>query len=283
MRVLDIEVSAGLLNSWIDWLAPDRQPFYVTARQAKAWSLPLDPTEPDKQLRDTYQSYNLDSRLKSVWLDEAEFMELPRPTRAELVRAQVTHERSEVPTVRAWRELLGAEIAQQADGHRFVWWKSVLRDAAPQVLTRVITDDLGPSRHREVPASVWRAAAGVLPQARDLAGTFADGSGPNCFGTVMAAAGVEGAAQEWMQRQPFDAWLDQHTTRGGRDDVPGTVLVWRDTNRAVQHAAVTLSAGWAFHKPNQSWMGPREVRTTREILRATRTPGWHLHRHTITG
>ncbi len=116
MRVLDIEVSAGLLNSWIDWLAPDRQPFYVTARQAKAWSLPLDPTEPDKQLRDTYQSYNLDSRLKSVWLDEAEFMELPRPTRAGLVRAQVTHERSEVPTVRAWREVLGLRSRSRRTG-----------------------------------------------------------------------------------------------------------------------------------------------------------------------
>jgi hypothetical protein len=166
MRVLDIEVSPELLTSWIDWLAPDRQPFYVTARQARAWSLPLDTTEPDKQLRDTYQTYNIDSRLKSVWLDEATFMELPRLTRGGLVRAQVTHNRAEVPTVRAWREVLGAEISKQADGHRFVWWKSVLRDAATVVLPRVISEDLGPSRHREVPASVWSGARAVLPNVR---------------------------------------------------------------------------------------------------------------------
>jgi hypothetical protein len=177
--------------------------------------------------------------------------------------------------------VLGPEIARQADGHRFVWWKSVLRDAATVVLPRIVSEDLGPSRHRAVPASVWAAVGDVLPNARELAGTFPAGSGPNCFGTVMAAAGVEGAAEEWMQRQPFDAWLDQRTTRGGRDEVPGTVLVWRDANRAVQHAAVTLGAGWALHKPSQSWMTPRKIRTTREILRSTRTPGWHLHRHTI--
>ncbi|QNE17292.1 hypothetical protein F1D05_04365 [Kribbella qitaiheensis] len=282
MHVLDIEVSPGLLNSWVDWLAPDRQPFFVTAKQAKAWSLSPEPAEPDKQLRDTYRTYNLDSRLKSVWLDEAGFMELPRQTRGALVRAQVTHDRDAVPTVRAWREVLGQDIAQQADGHRFVWWKSVLRDVAPVVLPRIVSEDFGPSRHRAVPTSVWSASDGALPRARELAGTFPDGSGPNCFGTVMAAAGVDGAAEEWMLREPFDAWLDQHTTRGGRDEVPGTVLVWRDNNRAVQHAAVTLGAGWALHKPSQSWMSPRKIRTTQEILRSTRTPGWHLTRHTIT-
>lgn len=281
MHVLDIEVSPELLSSWIDWLAPDRQPFYVTARQAAGWSLPLDPAEPDRQLRDTYRTYNIDGRLKSVWLDEDSFMSLPRQTRAALVRAQVTHERDAVPTVRAWRELLGPELARQADGHRFVWWKSVLRDAATVVLPRIVSEDFGPSRHREVPAAVWKAARRALPHARELAGTFPDGSGPNCFGTVMAAAGVEGAADEWMQRAPFDAWLDQHTTRGGSDDVPGTVLVWRDNNRAVQHAAVTLGAGWALHKPSQAWSTPRKIRTSREILRSTRTPGWHLTRHTL--
>jgi hypothetical protein len=65
----------------------------------------------------------------------------------------------------------------------------------------VVSEDLGPSRHGEVKS--WPTE--ILPRARELAGTFPGGSGPNCFGTVMAAAGVEGAADEWMQRQPFDA------------------------------------------------------------------------------
>ncbi|GAA1649159.1 hypothetical protein GCM10009744_45750 [Kribbella alba] len=277
MRVLGIEVSPALLESWIDWLAPERQPFYMTAEQAAAWDLPLDDTEPDKQQRDTYRSYDVDGSLLSAWLDEPTFMELPRKTRAALVRAQVTHERAAVPTVRAWRQLLGPVISQQADGHRFVWWKSVLRDAAEVVLPRIVGEDLGSSRHRGVKS--WPSK--VLPHARELAGTFPAGSGPNCFGTVMAAAGVEGAAEAWMQRQPFDAWLDENTTRGGRDDVPGTVFVWRDANRAVQHAAVTLGFGLMLHKPSQSWMTPRKVRTVAEVRRSTRTVGWHLHRHTI--
>lgn len=43
----------------------------------------------------------------------------------------------------------------------------------------------------------------MLPDARELAGTSGNGSGPNCLGTVMAAAGVRGAADEWMQQAPL--------------------------------------------------------------------------------
>lgn len=149
------------------------------------------------------------------------------------------------------------------------------------VLPRLVSVDLKPSRHLEVPESTWAAIQSLLPRARELAGTFPDGSGPNCFGTVMAAAGVDGAGGAWMQRQPFDQWLADNTSRGGRDDVPGTVLVWRSNDRAVQHAAITLGDGWILHKPSQSWMTPRKVRPVPDIIRSTRTPGWHLHRHTL--
>src|ERR1022692_777258 len=97
-----------------------------------------------------------------------------------------------------------------------------------EVLTRVVTSNLrSSSRHAEVREATWADAQALLPQAREatwadaqallpqareLAGTFADGSGPNCFGTVMAAAGGGRAAQEWMQRDPFEQWLAAVTT-----------------------------------------------------------------------
>jgi hypothetical protein len=264
----------------VDWLAPDKQPFYVTARQLKTWKLQQDDTEPDPNLRDTYRTYNLDSRLRSVWLDEETFMSLPPATRAGLVRAQVVHERAAVPSVRRWRGVLdAAEIKSQADGHRFVWWKSLLRGAhAAEVLPDIVSEDLHPSRHREVKS--WPAE--LLPHARALAGTWPAGSGANCFGTVMAASGVEGVEDSWMQREPFEAWLAESTSRGGRDDVPGTVFVWRDTStRLVQHAAVTLGAGYMLHKPSQAWSTPRKVRTVSEVRRSTRTAGWRLERRTL--
>jgi cell wall-associated NlpC family hydrolase len=63
--------------------------------------------------------------------------------------------------------------------------------------------------------------------------------------------------------------------------VPGTVLVWRSASGAVQHAAVTLGAGWALHKPSQGWMSPVKVLEVRDLLRSARGPDRRLGRRTL--
>lgn len=278
LTVLGISVSPDLLQRWVDWLAPDEQPFFLTPKQATEWELPLDDREPTREQRDTYRTYGVDGTAsRTSWLTEAAYLNLPKATRAALVRAQVQHDRAAVPTVHRWSGVLGPEVRQQADGHRFVWWKSLLQDAAA-VLPSIVSEVLGPSRHAEV-----RRWSAELPRVRELAGTFPDGSGSNCFGTVMAASGVAGAEDVWMLREPFEQWLAENTTAGGSDDVPGTVFVWRDAGYAVQHAAITIGGGWMLHKPSQSWMTPRKVRTVGEVKRSTRTPGWRLQRRRLNG
>jgi hypothetical protein len=276
LTVLGIPVSPGLLERWVDWLAPDEQPFFVTRKQATAWRLETDDRDPRREDRDTYWIYAIDAKAaRTAWLTEAAYNELPQPTRAGLVRAQVNYGRGSVPTVRRWSGVVGADVRQQADGHRFVWWKSLL-GRPREILPQIVSEDLGPSRHREV-----RGWPKQFPRVRELAGTFADGSGPNCFGTVMAASGVEGAEHVWMVREPFEEWLAGHTERGGSDDVPGTVFVWRDAEGLVQHAGLTIGDGWMLHKPSQSWKSPRKIRTVAEVKRATRTAGWRLERHRV--
>ncbi|WP_432893963.1 hypothetical protein ACQPYH_21340 [Kribbella sp. CA-245084] len=44
LTVLGIDVSPDLLERWVDWLAPDEQPFFVTKKQATTWK--LDPRRP---------------------------------------------------------------------------------------------------------------------------------------------------------------------------------------------------------------------------------------------
>lgn len=149
------------------------------------------------------------------------------------------------------------------------------------MLENYIDEGRRPSRHDEVPEQTWRSAEKSLPRARALAGTFASASGPNCFGTVMAA-GVAGADSVWMQREPFEAWLAEAATRpGGRDGDAGTVLVWRSPDGLVQHAAVTIGDGWALHKPSQGWMSPNKVLTIDEVKHSARDTGRRLRRHTI--
>ncbi|QAY59890.1 hypothetical protein ET475_07720 [Microbacterium protaetiae] len=150
------------------------------------------------------------------------------------------------------------------------------RDAAADTgrTIRYVERGRTPSRHTEVRS--W-----PIPGARELAGTFPAGSGPNCFGTVMEAAGVTGAAGEWMQIEPFDAWAAASTRPGGRDDQPGTVLIWRTTDGTPAHAAVTLGDGWALNKASQGWMSPAQVLPVREVIHRSRYRGLRLERRLL--
>lgn len=278
MNVLNIPVSPALLDAWRGWLAPARQPFYLTAAEAERLALPtlarasvtLTPEE-----RDTLTEWNVAAVADRVaWLIPADLGALSPAARRELLRAQVRHGRGNVP--------LGARFADlrpDLPAGRFLWRPE---DLTGVVLARVISQGARPCRRQEVPDAVWDAAAHCLPDARTLAGTFPSGSAGNCFGTVMGAAGVPDAAHTWMQREPFEAFLRDRTVPGGQDGQPGTLLLWRSGNGLAQHAAVTLGGGWALHKPAQTWWTPRTVLSVPELKTATRTRGWRLERRTLT-
>lgn len=281
MRVLGIDVDGATAERWLRNLAPDPQPFFVSS--VSAWpgvAVGRDRLTP--ALRDTYQAWRIDRALDVVWIDEATFDALDRSRRKALVREQVQHRRGAVPTVRGWRDVVDPEtIRAQADGHRFVWWPSLLSDPAA-ILRRIIEPGLRPSRHAEVDDETWATVRTLLPGVRGLAGTFlADGEESNCFGAVMAAAGACRGADTWIGLDAFTDWLATACTpiRGTHhDDRPGTVLVWH-TPAQPFHAAVTIGAGYAFEKPSQEWWTPRTILRAEEIKRANR--GLRLERHRL--
>jgi len=286
VSVLGIEVDGDLLRSWAGWVAPELQPFL-----SQPWAAPAGGAaalaDVSAQLRDTYTLWNVDRSLVVVWLDEVAFFDMPRSQRAALVRSQVNLGRGAAPTVRRWLDLVDpAAVTSQADGHRFVWWPSLIRSDPERILARVVETDnhpmharLSPSQHRDVTATTWNDCATVLPGAQTLAGTFPRGSGPNCFGTVMAAAGVAGAADQRMLQAPFLDWLSACCRPGGTDVEPGTVLVWSDQELKPVHAAVTIGDGWVLEKPSQCWWTPRSVVNVGQAIRASRSRGVRLRRY----
>jgi hypothetical protein len=280
-RILGIKVGDDLVARWSSWFAPDPQPFLVDRSSSlAALGDPLLGTL-DPQLRDTYEVYALGVDTRWRVISNSEFSALSRDTRAALVRGQRSLGRSLVPSVRSWPSLKGRGIRSQADGHRFVWWPSLFNGNEEAVLSAYVEFGRHPSRHADVTAAVWRHAAFVLPGALEIAGTFPRRSGPNCFGTVMAAAGVTGAAEVWMQQDAFESWLAESTRPGGNDKEPGTVLVWHSPKGLAQHAAITLGGGWALHKPSQGWMSPTKVLTVTDVMRSARTRGRRLTRRSL--
>ncbi|MFC7624082.1 hypothetical protein [Microlunatus sp. GCM10028923] len=259
-EVLGIAVDDALVRRWRDWFAPARQAFPLDLADPKvAGDLPVQKGEPTAEWRDTFFLYGG----SWTWFDETEFAALPGRSRRALLAA-----RRRTMRPKSARLLWPTELAREGDEPMFRWIEAGVR----------------PSSHEAVPADVWRAARRLLPEAERLAGTFeAAGSGPNCFGNVLAAAGVPGTETVRVVREPFQAWLDEATepVRGtGHDHEPGTVLVWTE-NGELGHAVVTLGDGWVINKPSQSWSSPRLVWTVTDAVHSWRFPGTRLHRYKI--
>lgn len=213
--MLGVEVDDRLVRSWCEWLAPAVQPFFVDS--ARSWPEAAAGEDLSPELRDTYRAWRLESPYEVVWLDEPTFMGIARGRRRELVRCQVRRRRGAVPSVRGWSDLIAADsLRAQADGHRFVWWPSLLRSAANDVLSRVLAEDTASSRHGEVPERTWRACERVLPFARAYAGTFPAGSGPNWRAVAEAMNAWRAPCWCGATAADYPCMRQSHSARGGR-------------------------------------------------------------------
>jgi len=275
-NALGIRVAADLLDRWRESFAPQLQPFSTTRLGVDASGIG-QPAKPTLDIRDTFHVYSDDDW---TWLEEAEFADLSLRTRRALLHGRAATGRlRDVPD-----RTPGLTESRRTDS-RIVWWPSLLRRVGDQPLLSYIENGLPPSRHSEVTAAIWARAGRLLPGAANLAGKFPASSGPNCFGNVLAAAGV-GDGSEWVQRKPFEAWLAAHTepVRGTkRDHLPGVVLVWRNHDGLAEHSAVTIGDGYTLNKPSQGWFSPHLVWTVQETTAASRYKGATLSRYLIAG
>lgn len=255
-NVLGIPVSQERLDRWRHHYCPGLQPFRtrdlagdVVDALPRTRSLPVT-----DELRDTFFMYGGGPW---VWLSEEEYADLPPEVRS--VLASERRRRIQPKPAPAWP----SEPMIEA---RLVRW---------------IEAGTRPSLHALAQDHLQRASEGPLPRAGELAGTFPDRSGPNCFATVMAAAG-EPVHEDWVQPNQFQEWLDGSTRPAEPDDVnrAGHVLTWRQDGE-LAHAAVSLGGGWALQKPSQSWSSPVVVWTVEEIVRSWLLPGARLTRHAL--
>ncbi len=257
LSVLGIGVSPALVDRWLAWFAPVRQPFRVDALDPGLLAdLPEAPSfEVTDELRDTFFMYGGGSW---VGLTAEEFAALPARTRAALT-AERRHRVHPKPAP-AW-------------------------PTDPMVrakLLRWVEAGTSPSQHALAREQLRAASDGPLPGAAELAGSFPPGSGPNCFGAVMAAAG-EPVAIDWVQQDTFTRWVETHTDPSDgadNDHAAGQVLLWHEHGE-LAHAAVTVGDGWALHKPSQSWSSPTMVWAVEELVRSWRYPGTRLTRRVI--
>ena len=271
--VLGIPVSAPLIRAWEGHFAPAVQPFYLSDEfAARLAHLPLwkrdelHPVHLPLGVRDTLNLHDVTPEASwALLLDEHGFLALPPHTRTELLEAQLGFRRGGVECDPLTQELS-------------VWWpgpwKALTPDARWTHLKTFLEQGRLPCRRRELTPAHRQQLRGRFPELLPLMGTFAADSGPNCFGSVMAACGVPGVSGLWMHSPPFMRWLERAAVPSDDLGACGTVLIWRDASGQVQHAALALGHGWLFHKEAQAWFSPRQVVRQQEALERWRHEGW---------
>ncbi len=258
-EVLGVPVGSSLVSTWHGWFAPPVQPFPIQLLSpGVAADIPDHRVEPTAEWVDTFFMY----AGTWTWLDESAFLSLA-PSRR--------------------RSLLAARRKSTRPKKVISVWPTELDAAGDQLMFDWISSSVRPSRHLSVDPGTWDRAVGLLPDARRLAGSFTrSGSGANCFGTVMAAAG-QPVEDEHVAPQMFRDWLTSHTEpiEGTQHDAePGVVFVWTEQGE-LAHATVTIGGGWMLTKPSQSWSSPRMIWTVREAVNSWRYPDTRLSRRRL--
>ncbi len=275
-------VPEATLAAWKRHWSPPSQPFFIS--DALARRLPPWPRFTRKEfqqsgvplsLHDTFATYDVTGTPRVAWLTYRAFYSLGGRERLELLTEQRGFGRGGVVHL--------GDVADQLDTTRlsaltadglFVWWPQLwnLLHASEQnrVLQTFVETDRLFCRRGELSSEDWRRVASSLPGARELAGSFLPESGGNCLATVIAAFGAPAIAECWVHPEPFERWLEQFSLSDSaqmtRAPALGQVLVWRDENVRVQHAAVSLGKDFVLHKEAQGWYAPRQVSRLDETL-----------------
>lgn len=274
-------------------LLPPGTVFYTRSEFAHDFaSAPLD-------LRDAYGVYGV-SR-EAVWvalLSPAEFRALSRQDRQTLLQAQWRWGRGQIYDEAFIKDVLRCEapasqrtepptaLVEPAtfhtpDGvkvalHHDIWW-ALPPETRRRWLVRYVSEGRSPCISSTLDEDEWESLIDRHgPFIRRLAGTFAPRSGPNCFSTTLAAAtrspGLAASiASLWLHQEPFLLGLAERgrvaePLKDVEGVLPGSVLVWSDTDGKIHHACYALGNGLALNKDSQSWRSPRQILPLQAVL-----------------
>lgn len=275
-------VPEATLAAWKQHWAPPAQPFFVS--DALVQRLPSWPRFTREEFRrscvplslhDTFTTYNVAETPWVIWLTYEAFCKLGHGERLELLTEQRGFGRAGVVHLDGVADQIDiARLTSLTTDSLFVWWPRLwnLLHASEQsrVLRTFVETDRLFCRRGEISSEHWQCIANGLPGARELAGSFLPESGGNCLATVMAAFGAPAIAECWVHPEPFERWLKQFSLSDSahilESPALGQILVWRDDNARVQHAAVSLGESFVLHKEAQGWYAPRQVSRLAETL-----------------
>lgn len=277
---MKIKPTKKVLLSWIDIYVPEKDLFFLSKEHLNneidfkdVLLMPIDEFYNHSmygQLNfvNSYEYWNI-KNAQYVIIAEKEWIEsISEEVKQFILNSQVQSERGLVLPASFIQDIEKIPSNYVVNGHVVIqrsMWEKLDESSKEQLLTTMVYEWWDKGECNEAPMS--------LPNfLKPFANTFGHYQGANCLASVLFAISKgkqEWFIYEWIHQKTFLEKLKQYHYKEFLDEVLhlGDIVVWKDKDEIIQHAAYYIGDGLYFNKHGQTMFNPWKILSQEELYK----------------
>ena len=277
---MKIKPTKKVLLSWMDIYVPEKDLFFLSKEHLNneidfkdVLLMPIDEfynhsTFGQINYVNSYEYWNI-KNAQYVIIAEKEWIEsIPVDFKQLILNSQVQIERGLVFPLSFIQEIEKIPSNYVVNGHVVIqrsMWEKLDDSFKEQLLTTMVYEWWDKGECEESPMS--------LPIfLKPYANTFGHLQGANCLATVLFAISKgkqEWFIYEWIHQKTFLEMLNQFHYEEflGEALHQGDIVIWKDENDIIQHAAYYIGEGLYFNKHGQTMFNPWKILSKKELYK----------------
>lgn len=277
---MKIKPTKKVLLSWMDSYAPEKDLFFLSKEHLNneidfkdVLLMPIDEfynhsTYGQLNFVNSYEYWNI-KNAQYVIIAEKDWIEsISVEIKQFILNSQVQSERGLVLPVSFIQEIEKIPSDYVVNGHVVIqrsMWEKLGESSKEQLLTTMVYEWWDKGECEESPMS--------LPSfLKPFANTFGHHQGANCLATVLFAISKgkqEWFIYEWIHQKTFLEKLKQYHYEEFLGELlhQGDIVVWKDENEIIQHAAYYIGEGLYFNKHGQTMFNPWKILSQKELYK----------------
>ncbi|WP_042148258.1 hypothetical protein [Paucisalibacillus sp. EB02] len=275
-----IKPTKEVLLSWMESYVPDRDLFFLSKEHLNheidftdVLLMPIDEFYKHSTYRQLnyvngYEYWNI-KNAQYVIIAEKEWIEgISEEKKRLILNSQVESERGLVLSITYIQEIDKIPSSYLVNEHVVIqrsMWEKLEESFKEQLLTTMVNEWWNEGECEELPKS--------LPSfLKPFANTFSHLQGANCLAAVLFAISKgkqEWFIYEWIHQKTFLEKLKQYHYEEFLDEGlhQGNIVIWKDENAIIQHAAYYIGEGLYFNKHGQTIFNPWKILTKEKLYK----------------
>lgn len=278
--LMQIKPTKEVLLSWMESYVPEKDLFFISKEHLNkvinfenVLLMPIDEfydhnTYGQLNYVNSYEYWNI-KNAQYVIIAEKEWIEgISEEVKQSILESQVLSERGLVLPLSFIQQTEKIPTSYVVNGHVVIqrsMWEKLDESTKEQILTTMVYEWWDKGICEESPNS--------LPSfLRPFANTFGHYQGANCLAAVLFA--ISKGKQEWFIYE----WIHQKTfleklSHYHYEEFPneglqeGDIVIWKDENDIIQHAAYYVGEGVFFNKHGQTMFNPWKILSKNELYK----------------